>query len=290
MTIHTILAAISGGEASRGAADVSCSLARRFGAHVEGLHVRQHPSSMVVAYGDGMPVSPELFESLEAANEEIAEAARSAFLDAVARHKLPVQKVPPALHKFLHIEASAEWRDETDIASEYLPHRARLFELVVVGRSGRVADEPHTDMLEALLIEGGRPVLVAPAGLLSPIGDTIAIAWNGSVEAGRALAAAKPFLRYAGKIVILSTEPTDPADGCEVVRQLAWQGVHAVARHVSRPKGSDIGDHLLATAREENADLLVMGGYGHAPWREMFFGGATRTILSVSLMPLLLAH
>jgi len=291
MSLRTILAPISGGEASRGAADMSCALARRFGAHVEGLHVRQDPGSMVIDFNAGMPASPELFESLIAAANETAETARTAFMEAVTRHKLPWEKAPPALNgKFLHIEASAEWRDETAPTSFYLSHRARLFDLVVVGRSDRVTEQPHSDMLETLLLEGGRPMLIAPAKLSAPVGEKIVVAWNGSVEAARALTAANPFLGAASKIVILTTDPTDEVEGCHVVRQLGWHGIHAIARHVARPKGVDIGDHLLETAREENADLLVMGGYGRAPWREMLFGGATRDILSTSHLPILLAH
>jgi nucleotide-binding universal stress UspA family protein len=54
--------------------------------------------------------------------------------------------------------------------------------------------------------------------------------------------------------------------------------------------GAGAGQQLLSTAREENADLLVMGGYGRGPWREMFFGGATRELVAASLLPLLLVH
>jgi nucleotide-binding universal stress UspA family protein len=54
--------------------------------------------------------------------------------------------------------------------------------------------------------------------------------------------------------------------------------------------GAGAGQQLLSAAREENADLLVMGGYGRVPWREFLFGGATRDVVGVSLLPLLLTH
>ncbi len=50
------------------------------------------------------------------------------------------------------------------------------------------------------------------------------------------------------------------------------------------------GEQVLAEARDEGADLLVMGGYGHRPWRELLFGGATRQVVGHSLLPVLLAH
>jgi nucleotide-binding universal stress UspA family protein len=54
--------------------------------------------------------------------------------------------------------------------------------------------------------------------------------------------------------------------------------------------GAGAGQQLLSAAHEENANLLVMGGYGHVPWREFLFGGATREVVGTSLMPVLLTH
>ena len=47
---------------------------------------------------------------------------------------------------------------------------------------------------------------------------------------------------------------------------------------------------LLNAAHEAGADMLVMGGYGHQPWREALFGGVTRDVIGTSLVPLLLMH
>jgi nucleotide-binding universal stress UspA family protein len=47
---------------------------------------------------------------------------------------------------------------------------------------------------------------------------------------------------------------------------------------------------LLNAAHDAGADMLVMGGYGHQPWREALFGGVTRDVIGTSLMPLLLMH
>jgi nucleotide-binding universal stress UspA family protein len=47
---------------------------------------------------------------------------------------------------------------------------------------------------------------------------------------------------------------------------------------------------LLELAREIGADVLVMGGYGHARFREVILGGATQTMLTSMTMPVLLSH
>ena len=57
-----------------------------------------------------------------------------------------------------------------------------------------------------------------------------------------------------------------------------------------RSRASDPASRLLSEARSEGADLLVMGGYGHRPWRELLFGGATREVVGASLWPISIAH
>ena len=54
--------------------------------------------------------------------------------------------------------------------------------------------------------------------------------------------------------------------------------------------GVEQSREMLAQAREQSADLLVMGGYGHSRLREMLIGGTTRHILERTTVPVLLAH
>jgi nucleotide-binding universal stress UspA family protein len=75
-----------------------------------------------------------------------------------------------------------------------------------------------------------------------------------------------------------------------LVEHLAWHGVAAEIRLVSR-EGRTVGESLAETAKELNAGLLVMGGYGHSRLREIVLGGATRHMLSNPMgYPVLLAH
>jgi nucleotide-binding universal stress UspA family protein len=54
--------------------------------------------------------------------------------------------------------------------------------------------------------------------------------------------------------------------------------------------GAGIANVLLGQASDEAADLLVMGGYSHSRWREMFVGGTTRDILEHMTVPVLFSH
>jgi nucleotide-binding universal stress UspA family protein len=165
-----------------------------------------------------------------------------------------------------------------------------MFDLIVLGRSERVVDEPHSDTVEDTVLQSGRPVLLAPAFPPEELGRRIAIGWNGSPQAVRAMVAALPFLAQAKDVRVITVGPSDEARGADAVEYLAWHGVAATARDVMPIAGTGPGEQLLATARDEGCDFLVMGGYGHTPWRELLFGGATREVVGTSMLPLLLAH
>jgi nucleotide-binding universal stress UspA family protein len=294
MAIQTILYAASGGSAGQGAAELACRLARRFEAHVEGFHVRADPRQAAVAFGDGFG-SPVVGDMIERAAQEEADAAvraKQQFDQAIAVHNLPLRAEPPAPKPTGAVspQASADWREEMGFAGDLVPQRARLFDLVVLGRSDRVVDRPHTDVLEDTLMNCGRPVLLAPAAPPKELGVSIAIAWNGSAEAARAVAGALPFLRQAKAVTVLSAGAADGSMGVALVQALAWRGIAATARHPAPVHGVAVAQQLLSSAREDNADMLVMGGYGKAPWREMLLGGTTREVVATSLLPILIAH
>src|SRR5262249_42935910 len=159
-------------------AELACGLARRFAAHVEALHVRADPRQAALAFGDGFG-SPVVGDLIERTAQEVADAAARAkqhFDKAVAAHTLPLRAGAPALKpgQALALEATAAWREETGLAGELVSRRGRLFDLVVLGRSERVVDQPHTDVLEDTLMDCGRPVLLAPAQPPKEIGLTVA--------------------------------------------------------------------------------------------------------------------
>lgn len=286
MTFHTILAAASGGTASEDAIETACHLARRFRAHLEGFHVRADIRELLISVGGyGMPLTGEFFDKFDEDVTKLESKTKAAFEAALTRH------VIPRMNKAVDDDACASWRVETGDASALVAARARFFDLVVLGRSERVAKEAYTDTIERTLLESGRPVLLAPAKLPASIGENIAFAWNGSPQAVRALTAALPMFAMAGTATIITIgKNPDETCGSSVREYLAWQGIAAKHLNVLPVPGVGPGQQLLSAAREEGADLLVMGGYGHRPWREYLFGGATHELVGVSLLPLLLMH
>ncbi len=291
MELRTILAAVSGGSASFGAVELACRLARRFGSHVEAFHVQLDPREIAVAAADpfGAPLAGVFIEEAMRGAAEMRARARGVFDEAVGRHGLRVcdDAPPPGADAALLHQASAGWREEKGYSATAIASRARLFDLLVLGRSGRVVDEPHSVSVEEALLASGRPVLIAPAEPAEVLGETIAVAWNDSPESAKALAAAMPFLSGAREVHVLSV---GQAAAIDLAAHLAWYGIRASADSVDVVKGVGAGELVLAAARDRQADLLVMGGYGHNPWRELLFGGATREVVGTSLLPVLLAH
>ena len=111
------------------------------------------------------------------------------------------------------------------------------------------------------------------------VGSVVAVAWNGSPQAVRAVGAALPILATADAITVITVGDRKPGD--DGLREyLAWHGITAKFRSVPAVHGRSTGALLLDTASEADADILVMGGYGHRPWREALFGGVTRDILA----------
>jgi nucleotide-binding universal stress UspA family protein len=289
MAIRTILAPLSGGAASQGAAETACRLALQFGAHLEALHVRPDPAEALPLLGADvvMPVATELIDRAVRESEETAAKAKAIFEAAVAHHTISMRDKPAEGDTGV----SACWREEQGHAPTVVARRARVFDLVVLGQSGRVSDKAYTDTVEAAVMEGGRPVLLAPMRPIVPVGEIIAVAWNGSVEAAHAVAAAMPFLIKAREVHILTAkDPERSAAETDFPDYLAWHGIHAACHTVRPVDGVGTGELVLEAARDQGADLLVMGGYGRAPWREMIFGGTTRQVVGMSRLPLLLAH
>lgn len=290
ITIKTILAAASGGSASAGAVELACRFARRFEAHVEGFHAKPDPFDLLkYDSGIGSSFSDTFLEKFTADADAAAAKVQAEFAAALGRHGMNLaphaaDALPGA------IGASATWREEVGYGPALVARRARFFDLVVLGRSDRVVENVHSDAVEETLVRSGRPVLLAPAQAPDSVAERIAIGWNGSAEAVRAVTGALPFLMTARESFIVSIGDQHQESAGSVVDYLAWHDVKARHVHVPSRAGIGVGHQLLRVATEEGADLLAIGGYGHMPWREFIFGGATREVIGASVLTVLLTH
>jgi nucleotide-binding universal stress UspA family protein len=137
-------------------------------------------------------------------------------------------------------------------------------------------------------------VLVLPHD--APAGETparvVVVAWKATREASRAVTAALPLLRRATQVHVVTWQRDDEGNGADAPDIIGWLRSHAVSAVMHRfaEKPEDVGAGMLAQARAFDADLLVMGCYGHSRAREWILGGATRTVLKSMTLPVLIAH
>jgi nucleotide-binding universal stress UspA family protein len=171
---------------------------------------------------------------------------------------------------------------------------ARLHHLTVLPL--RRDDEDQFDGVEGVIFESGRPVLVfpqTPGRRLATSFDHIAIAWDASRPATRAVSDAMPFLRQAKSVRVFTAtddKPLSSAQSQQFIAHLAGLGVNAVHEDVRKTDSHSIGSFMEAYVASRQIDLLVMGAYGHSRFREFILGGATRSILTNPPGWVLLSH
>jgi nucleotide-binding universal stress UspA family protein len=182
---------------------------------------------------------------------------------------------------------------DDDISDTALP-LARAADAFVALRPNDRSDEPE-GLIENLLFGTGRHLFLVPSDrkAMTPL-DNIVVAWNGSRESARALAESLPYLHLARKVVVLVVEGENPTEadslkGNDAVLHLRHHGINAV-KYRAIGEEDEIADVLIAECRRLDANLLVMGSYGHSRLHELLPGSTTDRVLRRSPFPLLMAH
>jgi nucleotide-binding universal stress UspA family protein len=152
-----------------------------------------------------------------------------------------------------------------------------------------------TGIAEAVIFGSGRPTLLIPAGPGSKAINlnTALVAWDGSRTAARAVADALPLLEKVKTVrvgVMLNDKPMDKsAAGHELGKFLSYHGISVLIDEVDAG-GKGAGKAIEAYVGTHNADLLVMGAFGHSRLHEFILGGATAHMLKQLPLPVLMSH
>ncbi len=180
--------------------------------------------------------------------------------------------------------------------AQFLALNMRLADLAVFAKPyGDGRTHEHEVIVESALFDAKIPVLIMPDNATLPtVINRIVIAWNESQEALNAVRLALPLLKAADIVNIAIVDPpahafdrSDP--GGALALMLSRHGIKAEVSVLAKtmPRVSDvIARHLV----DQNAELLVMGAYGHSRIRESILGGATRNTLQMAKLPVFMAH
>lgn len=290
MPIRKIIVPVDGTAATQLSLDTAFRLARDLEAHVEVIHARPDPRLAVPLLGEGMSgaMIEELIDLTEKESAARAMAARQMFDRVCETSGMALSDAPPTTSPPT-TRPTAGWVEVMGAEDDVLVRRGRLADLLVVARPTEHGDAPSAVSFNAAVFESGRPVLVAPTGAVASVGRRVAISWNGSAEAARAVSAAMPVLKRAESVLILNVDTDDTAGNgaSSLTELLGWHGVSAESRTIPDDQGP-VGAAIIAACGD--ADLLVMGAYTHSRLLQLILGGVTRHVLENAKLPLLMAH
>ena len=281
----SILASLTGLGTDRTVLEAAIAVARIEGAHVTCLHARIDVVETAAMIEVTFPQDRYGLDALRQISHEEAgrsQHAKAAFEDAVRQHQLALRDQPGGDDLI-----SVSWRETRSFFNETLDE-AHYHDLVVMARDRELS----LQRVKSVLLQSGRPLLLAPAKPVTGIGRTIAIAWKTSAEAARAVTSATPLLAHAERVLVLSAsqktedEDHDRLSAERLAQTLRWQGIKAEAR-VEYSSGAEART-LQAMAYDGEADLLVMGAYGHNRLREYVLGGVTEDMLADCAIPVFL--
>lgn len=183
---------------------------------------------------------------------------------------------------------------ELNAADMTFGKRARLADVTLVGPEVLADADMRSSVVEGALFESARPVLLVPKRATPTLAPrTVLVAWDGRIEAARAVREALGILAGAEEVHLTMVDPTVAEDGIEPGADLgvylARQGVKTTIDRLSGG-GRSTGEVLRRHALDIGADLVVMGGYGHSRLRERIFGGVTRSMIEEAGVPVLMAR
>jgi len=283
--MNSILVPVEDCDGLRAQLATALLLAGPFAGHIDGIAPR--PVVGTYVFGDGMSgAAAAALESLEQQEEARAERAQAEFRKYMNDRGLAWgDPLKPSDH------VTVDWLGQPSPGDDAIAQSARLYDISVVARPVAGAPVPRSALLETILFDSGRPILVAPPETPTAMAEVIVISWNSSTESARSVAMARHLLERARRVVVLEVEggSVEGPNGADLARALRRAGIPAEAQS-ARAEGRSIGEAILAETARAGADLLIKGAFTHSRLRQMIFGGATSHILSGARLPVFMAN
>lgn len=279
MSFKTILACLTSEAAASNLLPAACSLARRFDAHLTGIHTRKAfvPYSGIAIAADDITFG--------------------GFRKQVTEEDQRIERLFQAATDLAG--CTAEWRSRAarspSAADELLASAVRSDLILAALPDPQHERFDQKGFQKDLVASSGRPVLLLPDDWGDrPVGTRILAAWKASREAARALHDGLPFLQHATFSELLTIEEPQhrtadySTEGHEVARLLSRHGVTPEVRHIRAGEHST-GTRILMEAASQECDLVVMGGYGQSRLHRFVFGDASEHVLSAARIPVLMS-
>jgi Universal stress protein family len=284
MTMRNLLIPIFEGIEFDNQLSVALDIAHPFKSHINAVFIRPDPESAFANLPSVIAAAGMTAAEIDREGRK-SEASAHSYFDVGCKEK----RIGQGQRNDLVATIVATWSERIGPLESIIARLGRLSDLIIVNRP---AYESCTGRaFDTAVFETGRPTLVLPRYVPAGILNHIVIAWNGSLEAARAVAGAMPLLHKAKQISVFSAleEDADADPDLDLIGPLKWHRINAA---LLRPTGGEvsIGAELLKVAGNQSATMVVMGAYTHSRVRQMLLGGVTRHILRNGTLPVLMAH
>lgn len=271
MTLTNIMVSLDASGSTPARVRLACSLARRFDANLTGV-AAQNPLPISI-YGKGSYLDTHIIEMAAASAREELGKQEAVFREVTSGYD----------------KARLRTYDREPLEC-VISECARCDLLVARG----VDDGDSGDIVQALspaeiILRAGRPVLVTPSQLDHlPLRCAI-VAWKDTREARRAVADALPLLRSAERVLLLTVASTETETNAAAI-EAYLRGHDVPCTPVELQGTTHLADAVAGLARDEAADLVVAGAYGHSKMRELVFGSVTSELLTSLRTSCLYSH
>ena len=195
----------------------------------------------------------------------------------------------------LSVDLSSDYPDQA-WADEVIGRRARYADLTVLGPELLASHTLKAKVIAGALFSSGRPILLVPDATRATLRPKrVAVAWDTSLEASRAVREALDIMSGADEVRIVMVDPIEDErhhgdePGADVAAYLSRHGVKVAVDRLPSSNHS-IADVLRQHSVDIGAELMVMGAYGHSRLRERIFGGVTKSMIKQPSLPILLAR
>lgn len=265
------------------------AIVRPNGGHLQVIHVHARPEDLLPY---GVPVPKSLKESILATARSSADAEEGRlhelFRDYCETHDVQEVTTPPA--EFSPGSVTATWQEEEGKQAAIVGIHGRLADLVVVARPDRNTNL-GMNTFQSSLFGVGALTAIAPNREVGEVLDHVAIGWNGSVEAARAVKRSMRLLDNAKKLTIVTGEGQHkPALGPDALRD--YLGSYKLEADIKTFAANEdnLGKILVDTVGDIGAQMFLMGAYGTGSRGDFVLGGATEYVMHHAEFPLLMAH
>ena len=277
-----IIALVDGSIYSQSVCDHAAWVATRKGSAVEVIHIlgRNEAAQSNLSGNIGLGARSKLMGELAELDAQSARLAQK-------RGRAILEDAEARLREDGVTDVTTRLR-QGDLVEELLAAEADA-DLVIIGKRGEAADFAKLHLgsnLERVVRSCKKPILVASRAF-SPV-EKFMIAFDGGASAMKAVNHIEQSKVFAGlKCKLLTVGSGKP----EAKRAL--EGAAAVLRGAGYEVETEIAQGqaekvICETSQKDEADILVMGAYGHSRIRSLIIGSTTTAMVQSCQVPVLL--